>query len=477
MLRIEEKYYITSQTDKNGIITDVSSAFCRISGYSKEELIGSSHNIVRHPDTPDAVFKEMWHSIKSGKIWHGEIKNRRKNGEAYWVDSAIEPIFSDSLHIIGYKSVRFDITDTKALILENEENLELLDEFKLTFETVNSGISFVDYDGRFIDANPYVLNLLGYSKEELEDVFCSNITAPEFREENKRVFKRAITTGKPQHIEKICIRKDGVGVWTETVFQVFDSEKILIALKNIGSYKELEESNKLLLMNSRSAAMGEMTSMISHQWRQPLSSINAILTKMKIKYELETMTPEEFGINFEKIKSLVQHLSKTIDFFHQYSKEKKGEKIYIEELFEAISNITAPIFEGSAIYNSINCNCSNRYVDDRLDQVLLSIYQNASDALIERGTEDKKEIKTLIFENEKNQLVIQIRDTAGGISDENIKKVFEPYFSTKSKNGSGLGLYMSKTIVENHIGGTLHVYNDDKGACFEIIVPILKNKN
>lgn len=101
---------IHSETDLNGIITKVSKAFCKISGYSKDELIGKSHNIVRHEDMPSSLYKDMWDTLKDGSDWSGEIKNKRKDGSYYWVDTHITPEFDDEKNIVGYFAIRHDIT-------------------------------------------------------------------------------------------------------------------------------------------------------------------------------------------------------------------------------------------------------------------------------------------------------------------------------------------------------------------------------
>lgn len=110
---IIDKYVIISTTNLKGIITEVSDAFCAISGYSKEELIGKSHNIVRHSDVPSSLYKEMWNMLKQGKSWQGEIKNKRKDGSAYWVDTVIAPRYNEADEIVGYTAIRQDITDKK----------------------------------------------------------------------------------------------------------------------------------------------------------------------------------------------------------------------------------------------------------------------------------------------------------------------------------------------------------------------------
>ncbi|WP_298691997.1 diguanylate cyclase [uncultured Sulfuricurvum sp.] len=111
-INIVDQHVITSQTDANGLIIYASVAFCEISGYTKEELIGKNHRIIRHPDMPDSLFKEMWETITAGKIWRGEIKNLKSDGGYYWVDTMISPNIEDG-KIVGYTAVRHDITYQK----------------------------------------------------------------------------------------------------------------------------------------------------------------------------------------------------------------------------------------------------------------------------------------------------------------------------------------------------------------------------
>jgi PAS domain S-box-containing protein len=104
---------IASNTDTKGVITYASKALCDISGYEKEEFLGKTHNILRHPDTPKEIYKELWAEIKQGNIWRGEIKNKKKNGGSYWVDATIMPEYDDQKNIVGYSSIRHDITAQK----------------------------------------------------------------------------------------------------------------------------------------------------------------------------------------------------------------------------------------------------------------------------------------------------------------------------------------------------------------------------
>ncbi|MFA6197209.1 MAG: diguanylate cyclase [Sulfurimonas sp.] len=131
-LNIIDKYVITSATDLNGVITEVSEAFCKISGYSKTELLGKKHNIVRHPDQDNTIYKELWKTIKDAKSWHGEIKNRAKDGSYYWVDIVIAPTFDAQGVMDGYSSIRQDITDKKHV-----EELSVTDQLTKLFNRLH----------------------------------------------------------------------------------------------------------------------------------------------------------------------------------------------------------------------------------------------------------------------------------------------------------------------------------------------------
>jgi len=119
---------IISRTNLRGVITSVNKNFCDISGYTKEELIGSSHSMIRHPEMKDAIFEKMWKTITAGKIWQGEVKNATKNNGYYWTKSVIFPIFDNNKNVVEYASFREDITKRKLLELKIEKEDSLRKE-------------------------------------------------------------------------------------------------------------------------------------------------------------------------------------------------------------------------------------------------------------------------------------------------------------------------------------------------------------
>lgn len=351
LLVLSDKNIIMSSTDTKGNITSVSQAFCEICGYSKEELIGQPHSIVRHPDMPSFIFEDLWETIQSGRTWKGEIKNLKKDGGYYWIYATIEPHYDSDGNIVGYDALRQDIT----------------------------------------------------------------------------------------------------------------------------SKKELEEQQAIVVEQSKSAAMGEMISMIAHQWRQPLQAVSILVQKIPLTKMIEGDLSDEF---IEKVVQDVtmqlNYMSKTIDDFRDFFKpEKAKQKIKCSELTQKAQEFLNYMFKVDSIAFEIkiikDANL-NLHVNEVV-QVLINILKNARDAMLEKEIKNRSIVVNLDY-NEQ-YAIIEIADNAGGIPPEIIARIFDPYFSTKkSKNGTGLGLYMSKKIIEQYCFGKISVKNQNDGVVFKIELPL-----
>jgi len=245
--------------------------------------------------------------------------------------------------------------------------------------------------------------------------------------------------------------------------------------------KKNEEKNRILIQQSRMASMGEMLENIAHQWRQPLSTISIAASGMEVKKEFSTLSDEDFYKSINHIKKASMYLSQTIEDFRSFfNKNKSLSKINIKNVIDK----TLELMGNTFIQNRIDLindtqDIGTLSLENELIQVLMNILANAKDAL-KQLSGDNKYIFINVYKEEDN-LIIQIKDSAGGIDDEIIDKIFEPYFTTKHQfNGTGIGLYMSKLLVERHLKGTLTAKNIEftfmdkihKGALFEIVLPI-----
>lgn len=337
---------IYSETDNAGFITYVSKPFEKISGYTKDELIGKKHSILRDPDTPDALYGEMWATLISHKQWQGEVRNRKKDGSYYSVNNIISPIYFRE-KLIGYSAVSIDIT-------------------------------------------------------------------------------------------------------------------------------ELKEKSQELQIKSKQAALGDMISMIAHQWRQPITSIGLISNSLRLD---AIMNELDAGVLIESLKTIdqqVAYLSDTIDLFRKFleSNKNKEELVMEEVIAEAVLAADKQCKTENLIIN-IDNKCKHYKLNtlkSELTQVLINILINAKEAFMQTSvTEPNIDISC---EKDLKFIYIKISDNAGGIDEHVFSKIFTPYFSTKpNKNGAGLGLYMTKTIVEGGLDGELSFKNIDNGVEFTIKLP------
>ena len=242
------------------------------------------------------------------------------------------------------------------------------------------------------------------------------------------------------------------------------------------------KKDQILYNQSKMAAMGEMIGNIAHQWRQPLSTISTIASGNNLKIQFDTLSNDELQNDFTKIVDTTKHLSNTIEDFRNFFMENKSiEKFDLNDVIEKGLSLISASMQNNYITISKNFNSVEiNGVKNELLQALLNILNNSRDILVEKN-EDNRIIVIDIFKENDNFASIVIKDSGGGIDDDLIEKVFEPYFTTKdTKHGTGIGLYMTKEIIVNHMNGKLHVQNEEfvyddviyKGASFKISLPI-----
>ena len=238
-----------------------------------------------------------------------------------------------------------------------------------------------------------------------------------------------------------------------------------------------KQQEALLIHQSRSAAMGEMIGAIAHQWRQPLNALSLVQQNMQLRFNMDKLDADFMVVSMEKSNRLIQKMSTTIDDFRNFFKPNKHVEIfYIKYVLHATSDLLDAQLKSHNINLSINCpeNLNIVGLEGEFSQVILNLINNAKDVLVERGTENPM-ITITAIQAPDNDIVVSVKDNAGGIPDAIYEKIYDPYFTTKEEGrGTGIGLYMSKMIIETNMGGSLTAFNDDQGANFVIH---LKNKS
>lgn len=336
-------------------------------------------------------------------------------------------------------------------------------------EIINNAIEgiLIIKNGFIKEMNQSLLDILGYeNKSDLIGNLATGILIPTSKEKyikyNSKIF---------QEISLITKNGDFIPVIIKIKDITFSKEEYKMV--SILDLSELKEKEKVMLLQSKHSAMGEMISMIAHQWRQPLSCISTILSRVKLKNNMHNNLDKEFLNNIlDEMNGYIQYMSNTIDDFRNFfSIDTQKELTSLNEIvLNAYKIVDKSFLLENIIIEIQNYELSKRfYFKNELIQILLNILNNAKDAFLEKNIKNPK--IEISFSQNKDYQNIFIKDNAGGIDEKIISNIFEPYFSTKSKkNGSGLGLYICKTILEKDNLGTISVENKDKGVLFTITV-------
>ena len=233
--------------------------------------------------------------------------------------------------------------------------------------------------------------------------------------------------------------------------------------------EELRQKDQMLILQDRLSVMGEMINNIAHQWNQPLNTLGLVVQQLPLYYESETLTRELLNDSTQQAMKLIQHMSQTInDFRNLFKVDKKTIAFGVNEVIRRTLSLVEKTFEDQKIAIAFNPegNPTATGFPNEYSQVLLNILLNARDALVEHKVDYALISIHLFAEGDKS--VVTITDNAGGIAEEIVDKLFDAYFSTKGDKGTGIGLFMSKAIIEKSMGGKLTVRNTAEGAEFRI---------
>ena len=344
-------------------------------------------------------------------------------------------------------------------------NLNFFNDIDILLDSTIEGI-IITKDGFIVNANQSFIDIIGYEdKGQVIGHLATGCLMPSaketFIEYNKNMFQEISLISKDGHIIPAIIQIKDI-IIKEVDFKIV----------SIVDLTELKKKETLLLKQSRFAAMGEMISMIAHQWRQPLMAISVAIANLKMKVSMKKVDLDFFDSKMDEINTYLQYTSETINDFKDFFKDEKVKKrFYLNELIQSGVSMITPSFKMYGIEIEIKDEkLTELYLQqNELLQVFLNIINNSKDAFIENKTEHP--LIQISFEEQSQMQTVYIKDNAGGIALGVIDRIFEPYFSTKDDlNGTGLGLYMSKIIVEKQCNGKILVENQDEGCCFKIIL-------
>lgn len=512
-------------TNSHGDIVWVNPAFTELTGYDKNEILYKNINMLRSHKQTSEFYDNIWTTINEGTVWHGEIINQRKNGENYFEEQTITPVFNDKNEITNFIAVKQDITQrkefeselkrmneeleemvrdrTKELLEANDALLQSEQKFRSLFEFSSDAVMLMDSKG-YYDCNPATLKVFGCaSKEEFLSKTILDFS-PEYQPDNNR--SDALVSSHISEAEKngsarfewSHIHLDGSEFYADTwlTMMYLGGRKVIQAVvRDITKIKRAEEKLRKAEVQLREAekmaALGELVAGVAHEINTPvgIGVTAASHLDVKTKEILQTFETGKlkksdlqsyFGTAENASQSILSNLKRAADLvksFKQVAVDQANQEDRIfnvkEYLDEVILSLKPQLKKTNHVIE-IKC-------DDVLEvksspgafaQIITNFIMNS----LKHGFEKVENgIIKLEFYLNFNQLVFIYSDNGKGIPKSHIKKVFDPFFTTKrAKGGTGLGLNIVYNIVTQKLNGTISCSSPNKdGVVFEIRIPLI----
>jgi len=456
---------IVAITDPKGTITYVNDKFIEISKYTEDELLGQNHSILNSGYHSKEFFKQMWAAIGRGKTWKGEIQNRAKDGTLYWVDTTIVPFLNRKGRPYQYVSIRSDITSRKRAEADLKESLKEVKDYKFAIDE-SAIVAFTNEKGIIKSVNDKFVEISKYSREELigqdHRILNSGFHSKEF-------FKnlwRTIGSGEVWRGEIRNKAKDGSLYWVDTTIVPFlnDNGKPYQYLAIRSDITERKQNEELIHRQDKLAAVGQLAAGVAHEIRNPLTSMKGYAEFLQLD--------EEDPQRLEFIDIILDEIERVNNIVEEFMLLAKPKVVELEEknIIPVLKNILSLLeFEARKRNVNLHLDVEQEIVqiecdENRLKQVFLNFIKNGIEAMPSGGDLFVK------AEVRNNNIEISIQDTGVGIPPETLKKIGEPFYTTK-KNGNGLGLMVSFKIIESHNGKVYIESEQNKGTTFKILLP------
>ncbi|MEA3289527.1 MAG: PAS domain-containing sensor histidine kinase, partial [Campylobacterota bacterium] len=395
-----------------------------------------------------------------------------------------------SCHIVliknSYNAIIFvqNIDETIKLKKERKEQQVLIANI---FKKASSGIAVINKNGEFIKYNQSFYKMIGYKKVEFKEKDFYSLFEDEKVEQIKLEHNDIFIHKKEISKEYTFLTRDDSiidVVASSTLIKDENDETLrLLIFENITKQKQLEkeqhQNSKIIAQQAKMAEMGEMIGAIAHQWRQPLNAINAAAIKLNFASSLNMLENNEVQEKTKFIEEQSTKMSETINDFMNFFRPSKNKELFlVNTIYKKIFDFLGPQLKNKDIQLSIQTDHEIELYGfkNEFEHILLNIINNAKDAFDSLSESEDKKIKVYLEESD-NFNIVKIIDNAGGIPQNILNKIFNPYFTTKEEGkGTGIGLYMTKTIIEKHFKGTIEVDNFEEGARFTISMPKGQNE-
>jgi PAS domain S-box-containing protein len=478
---------IVAITNKQGVITYVNEAFCRISKYPSEELIGNTHRIINSGYHPLEFFKQMWATIGHGLVWKDEIKNRAKDGTYYWVDTTIIPFLDDIGKPIQYIAIRHDITNRKQIEEELRQSFKEIADIKFALDQ-STIVAMTDRKGDITYVNDAFCRISKYSEAELIGQNHRIINSGYHPHEFFINMWKTIANGKVWKNEIKNRAKDGTYYWVDTTIVPFLDPQTgrpyqYVAIRHdITNRKTLElelEQAKELAENANKKKSQFLTNM-SHELRTPLNAVISYSQMMKQGIAGEITDKQAKYANNIEVSG--KHLLDMVNDILDIAKIEAGkiqlsfQAFQLNHLLLELQDILIGMAEQKKLQLEFYLDPTLKSITAdpiRLRQIFFNLISNAIKFNRENG-----QVNVKVFPSPDGQWLIgEVKDTGIGISADKLDELFTEFYQVDSSmsrlhEGTGLGLALTKHLVSLHGGDISVISEKDIGSTFSFRIPL-----
>jgi PAS domain S-box-containing protein len=467
---VESSEDAIASKDLNGVITSWNKSAERLFGYTAEEIIGQPVTLIIPPELRDDE-PRILSKIRAGeRIEHFETVRVHKNGRRINVSLTVSPIKDEKGRIVGAAKIVRDITQKKKL----EE-----DAFRLAaiVESSDDAIASKDVNGIVTTWNRAAEKLFGYKAEEIIGKSITLIIPPELHQDEQAILNKIRRGEKIEHFETVRLHKNGQRIDVSLTISPMkdDYGRVIGAAKIVRDITEKKKIDRALRVTEKLAAAGRLAATVAHEINNPLEAVTNLVYLAKVDVHNTERVTEYLEMASRELDRVAHITRQTLGFYRDTS---SASRVSVTHILDDLLSFYERRFESRkiSVVKQYDQNLEVTALVGELRQAFSNLIGNAIDAMPGGGTLVVRATQTHSWDSSHRPGVrITILDTGHGIEPQHRKNLFQPFFTTKEDVGTGLGLWITRSIVEKH-GGTIRLKSrtgpDEHGTAFSIFLPL-----